>query len=280
MAEGRYNPETDRTEGPGGVELVKHSDTRSADSPLTLADVKAHIRIIQEVMREAMKEGVHYGRIPGTRGGPSLWKAGAELILATFRLGTEPSIEETGDGYRVSVRVFHVPSGKTIGYGMGSCSWGEEKYAWRAARPGEYEALEAQGRHEDQRIKYERNGTTKQVRTNPCDMQNTVLKMAVKRARVDACLTCTAASDVFDQDLEDLPRHQGAEGRNGNGGSSGEPPAVDDAKLLRAIEEAKNADELTVVFDAINELKSAKQKVSLMAAYRARFTELNPEVVK
>ena len=35
-------------------------------------------------------------------------------------------------------------------------------------------------------------------------MYNTVLKMAKKRALVDAVLTATAASDIFTQDLEDI----------------------------------------------------------------------------
>ena len=39
---------------------------------------------------------------------------------------------------------------------------------------------------------------------NPADYYNTVLKMAKKRAHVDAMLTATAASDIFTQDLEDL----------------------------------------------------------------------------
>ena len=39
---------------------------------------------------------------------------------------------------------------------------------------------------------------------NPADHYNTVLKMAKKRALVDAVLTTTAASDIFAQDLEDL----------------------------------------------------------------------------
>jgi hypothetical protein len=34
---------------------------------------------------------------------------------------------------------------------------------------------------------------------------NTCLKMAKKRALVDACLTVTAASDIFTQDIEDMP---------------------------------------------------------------------------
>ena len=40
---------------------------------------------------------------------------------------------------------------------------------------------------------------------NPVDSFNTVLKMAKKRALVDAVLTATAASDLFVQDLEDTP---------------------------------------------------------------------------
>ena len=40
---------------------------------------------------------------------------------------------------------------------------------------------------------------------NPADYYNTVLKMAKKRAHVDAVLTATAASDIFTQDIEDMP---------------------------------------------------------------------------
>ena len=40
---------------------------------------------------------------------------------------------------------------------------------------------------------------------NPADYYNTALKMAKKRAQVDATLTVTAASDFFTQDLEPLP---------------------------------------------------------------------------
>jgi hypothetical protein len=39
---------------------------------------------------------------------------------------------------------------------------------------------------------------------NPADYYNTVLKMAKKRAQVDAILTATAASDIFTQDVEEM----------------------------------------------------------------------------
>lgn len=46
---------------------------------------------------------------------------------------------------------------------------------------------------------------------NPADYYNTCLKMGKKRAFVDALLTCTAASDIFTQDIEDEPQSFGAE---------------------------------------------------------------------
>jgi len=39
---------------------------------------------------------------------------------------------------------------------------------------------------------------------NPADQYNTVLKMAKKRAYVDATLSATAASDIFTQDIEEI----------------------------------------------------------------------------
>ncbi len=40
---------------------------------------------------------------------------------------------------------------------------------------------------------------------NPADVYNTALKIATKRAFVHAVLNTTAASDMFTQDIEDLP---------------------------------------------------------------------------
>jgi hypothetical protein len=250
---------------------------------LTIDDVRAHGQLIQQVLRTVMKDGVHYGTIPGTKG-KSLWKPGAELILTTFRLGTVPeTIEETGQGYRVTIRVFHIPTGNTVGYGVGSCSFAEDKYAWRrAVNANEYESAAPANK----RVKhYANGGTANQVRTNPADYENTVLKMAVKRARVDACLACTAASDAFEQDLETVPvdelKREAQRNGNENGGSSGEPAVqVDEAKLLVGIESAKNVDELVLVFDQINDIRNAKQKVSLMGAYKVRLKELGPEAVE
>lgn len=249
------------------------------EGALTVHDIQRHIQLIQQVLHTSMKRDTHYGIIPGTRR-MSLWKPGAELILATFRLGAEPvSIEEGGEGFRVTLRIFHIPSNNTVGYGLGSCSWAEDKYAWRkAVNAKEYDAAAPN----DRRVKhYKDGGTTHQVHTNPADQYNTALKMAKKRALVDACLTCTAASDAFDQDLDTVPAEE-----NGHKAAREEPAAgevdVDASagKLLRMIEVAENADQLVEAFDAINELRNAKLKVSLMSAYKVRLAELGPEATE
>jgi len=50
---------------------------------------------------------------------------------------------------------------------------------------------------------------------------NTILKMAKKRAQVDAVITATAASDIFTQDIEDLPDEVVAEIVGQNRASAG-----------------------------------------------------------
>lgn len=181
---------------------------------LTAADVRAQVNLMQDVMKEVMQDGTHYGTIPGTKS-KSLYKAGAEKLMATFRLAGDPEVEDLSrDGevhYRVKVRLTST-SGAFIGAGIGECSSQEDKYAWRMAIcPEEFDATPENRR----RVKFSRyQGKVeqkKQVRTNPADVANTILKMAKKRGQVDAVITCTAASDLFTQDIEDLPAEVVAE---------------------------------------------------------------------
>jgi hypothetical protein len=176
---------------------------------LTAAQIKAQVQLIQQVMKAVMKDGVHYGIIQGTDK-PTLYKAGAEVLLATFRIAVDPQIEDlsTEDVVRYRIRCVgtHQTSGTVMGAGIGECSSGEEKYKWRRAVCDEEFDAFPEGRR---RTKFARgrNNTiyqNKQVRTEPADEANTVLKMAKKRAEVDFTLTALAASDIFAQDLEDL----------------------------------------------------------------------------
>ena len=183
---------------------------------LTAADMRAKVNLVQEVMKAVMQgpskdnpAGVHYGVIPGTKK-PSLYKAGAEVLCATFRIADKYEIEDlTVDGmarYRVRCIGTHQTTGIVLGEGMGECSSHEEKYKWRAAIcQEEFDGTAANLR----RIKFSKyQGIVEkkqQIRTESADQANTILKMACKRAKIAMTLNVTAASDIFTQDIEDLP---------------------------------------------------------------------------
>lgn len=191
---------------------------RSGSAPQTAAEIRSHVNRIQEVMRAVFKESTHYGRIPGAGDKPVLFKPGAEVLCMTFRIAPEFTVDDLSDGdsirYRVRCLGRHQTTGIALGEGAGEASTSEEKYRWRSAVcDEEFEATDADRR----RVKYaKRQGgghyTVNQIRTNPADLANTVLKMACKRALVAMTLNVTAASDCFTQDLEDMPeelRHAG-----------------------------------------------------------------------
>ena len=181
------------------------------EKPLTVGEIQKQVGVIQQVLQGVMKKGTHYGTIPGCGKDHVLLKPGAEKIAATFRLAVDPVVEDLSDRdeirYRVTVRLVS-PSGVFVGAGIGEGSTGEEKYKWRkAVCQEEYDAADPDRRRTKWFKGYQNNPASSafQVRTEPADLANTVLKMTKKRALVDAVLTATAASDIFAQDLEDLP---------------------------------------------------------------------------
>ena len=203
---------------------------------LGVEDVIAQVQKIQAVMAKVMKEGEHYGVIPGTGTKPSLLKPGAEKLLLTFRFDPEYEATETYDGKHLTIvsrcTLYHITSGQRMGSGMGSCSTKESKYAYRyAARKCPTCGKEAiiKGKEEygggwvcfkkkdgcgakfkDGDAAIESQETGRVPNEDLADQYNTVLKMANKRSLVAAVLNVTAASDIFTQDLEDNHEHGGA----------------------------------------------------------------------
>lgn len=190
------------------AELVRQ--TQMLDRPSTAAEIRAQVNLIQEVMKAVMLDGVHYGTIPGTPK-PTLYKAGSEKILSTFHIAVEPVVTDLSvpgeeARFRVETRATSQSSGAYLGSGIGEASSSEEKYKWRGIVCQE----EWDETAEDRRRKVWKRGqggvkAVLQVRTQPADVANTILKMAKKRSQIDVTLTVTAASDVFAQDIEDLP---------------------------------------------------------------------------
>lgn len=194
--------------------------------------------ILKRVMHEDKNDGNggHYGVIPGTKK-KSLLKAGAEVLCTTFALAPSFDVEQTDlkNGhreYRVVSTLTHIPTGAVVGEGVGCCSTMEKKYRYRAggrkcptcgqptirpskyaprgspkdALPGFYCNSTAGGCGAE--FAHDHRGVTDQSleaveNADIADVYNTVLKMAKKRAQVDAVLTALGASDLFDQDRED-----------------------------------------------------------------------------
>ena len=188
--------------------LVAHDPALAA--PMKPEQLVARMKLIQDVQRNVMRKDEHYGKIPGTDK-PTLYKPGAEMLLVTFRLAAvEPIVEDLAvqDEVRYRVKVpIETPTGQVVAIGVGECSSNEEKYRWR--KPV-YRSKEWEETPEDRRREVWKGGRDsayklKQVRTNPADVANTILKMAHKRGLIHATLLATAASSMFTQDLEDLP---------------------------------------------------------------------------
>lgn len=128
----------------------------------------------QQVVQKTLHQGHDFGIIPGTEK-PTLLKPGAEKILMMMGLRSEFAIvDSTRDfekgffQYQVCCRL--LKGEMVITEGLGACNTRERKY----------------------------------LKMDPYTMDNTVLKMAKKRAMVDAALLVASLSDIFTQDLEDI----------------------------------------------------------------------------
>lgn len=187
--------------------------------PATVDEIIGQVTLIQTVMERVMKQDVHYGKIPGCGDRPVLLKPGAEKLMMTFRLA--PSFAEevvelpkSHREYRVKCTITSIGSGQLIGQGVGSCSTMESKFRYRTENthnevPKAYwdtrdSALLGGPTYQPKKVDGKWLIFHKVEHDNPADYYNTCLKMAKKRAHVDATITCTAASDIFQQDIEDL----------------------------------------------------------------------------
>lgn len=193
-------------------QVIEHTAATVARiAPVDAKEVVAQVKAIQMIMSQVMKDGTHYGILPSTKT-PTLYKAGSEALLSAFKISVEPQVEAIRHGDHISYRVScigrHIPTGLVVGVGIGEASTAEEKYSWRAAVcQEEYEDTPETHRRKKWKKGYNNQPPSceAQVRTNAADLANTVLKMAKKRAQIDLTLTSLAASDIFTQDLEDLP---------------------------------------------------------------------------
>lgn len=249
---------------------VRASEAMVARDEITPDDVVAQHAKIEQVMQAVMKDGMHYGKVPGVSK-PTLLKPGAEVLAVTFRLAPSYESQRTyHDGGHLTVvskvTLTHIPTGLVLGEGEGLCTTYEKKYAYR----GEGRTCPSCGAAAIKKSKYppregDYPGASKSdapgwfcfaklggcgvnfAATDPAiteqetgkvpnpdlpDSWNTVLKMANKRGLVAAVLNVTGASDVFTQDVEDLGSHADPDARGGE--RSAVPPK---SRKVRDIEQ-------------------------------------------
>ncbi len=169
------------------------------------------IRKFQAIVKSQMIEGHDYGVIPGTQK-PTLLKPGAEKITKLLGLADEYTIMEQVEDwdkpffhYLVKSQLRHLGTGIVLSEGVGECNSYESKYRyrWVFASQIPQDTLKPN----ITRMIKTKKGPAKQYRFDNDDIYsqvNTILKMAKKRAMVDAALSAGRLSDVFTQDIEDM----------------------------------------------------------------------------
>jgi hypothetical protein len=194
--------------------IIESTTNTSAMQALTA------ISQFQQVVRQTLKDGYDYGVIPGVNK-PSLFKPGAEKINMLFRSNPKYEfLDRTADYekglfiYEIRCTLYHssAESGNLvevpISQGVGSCNNKEKKFRYLNV----YESDLPKGVDKNTLVEIKirgKNGkpgySKYQIENpDPCSLANTILKMAKKRAYIDATLQLAALSEIFTQDMEDL----------------------------------------------------------------------------
>ena len=193
--------------------------TRPVSLPVTAEDVeraKEQLAMFRQFVRDVLIPGVDFGRIPGTDK-DTLLKPGGERICLLF--GLTPTIEfleKTVEFdreppffyYEIRCVLTHRGTGEIAGEGVGSSNSKETKHRYR------WEWFNGSGSPTDsgwEQYTRRNNSKTWRRRTenlDTADVANTVLKIAKKRAFIDAVLTVSAASEFFTQDLDDFSEEE------------------------------------------------------------------------
>lgn len=218
---------------------VRERSAVSLQPVKSLAAAKASMREFQEFIAEYLEESTDggasgdYGVIQGTKK-KTLLKSGADKLCELYGMYDEYEIishvEDFDRGlfdYTLKCVLKSRRDDSIIGTGLGSCSSWESRYRYRDSQrkcPSCGKETIIKGKEEygggwlcwgkkggcgtkyadgDQSIEGQTIGRTE----NPdiIDTKNTVLKIAKKRAKIDATIGATRSSGILTQDLDELP---------------------------------------------------------------------------
>lgn len=186
----------------------------SAQMAAMLVEMESKLTLVRDFFKRVMDKETDYGIIPGTDK-PSLLKPGAEKLLALYNFSsTVKEKNETRDlktGYyqaQLVMQIIHRGTGVVVAEGVGEASSYESKYRYRWV----YESDLPKGIDKDSLVSktFESRKTGKEYskyrieNSDLIDQWNTVLKMAKKRALVDATLSATGTSGIFTQSEDEM----------------------------------------------------------------------------
>ena len=239
------------------IEPSRHAIRPAISAEILQAEIEQR-KLLGQYIDSMMTEGVDYGVIPGTKN-KTLLKPGAEKLIDLFRCYPQFTIVDKVENwetglfhYMFKCEVLVRDSGMLVAEGFGSCSTYEGKYRWRNedrkcpqcgvaailkskyppkndpdSPPGFYcfakkGGCGAEFAHDDPEIIDQRVGKVQ----NPdiSDQINTVLKMAKKRAVVDAAIALARCSDMFTQDAEDFIEQSQGEAKTQKKSGAENPP--------------------------------------------------------
>lgn len=162
----------------GGIEVGMNTKNNMVvpSFAISLEEVEYRIHMLQDFIKKYMKKDEDYGEIPGISK-PTLLKPGAEKLCDVYGFSklveVKNRIEDWEKGlfhYEVEVTLLNKKNNLVESQGVGSCNSKERKYRYQDAYT----------------------------------IVNTILKMAKKRALIDAVLSATRSSGLFTQDVEDM----------------------------------------------------------------------------
>lgn len=212
------------------TELARNGDQPSTEVALAIAGTMEQLKAIRTFIKEEFIEGTDFGKIPGCGPKPTLYLPGAQKSTMYFNCFPTYKIkkDDLGTGhveFTIRCLLFSRGSRDQVGEGVGCCSTMESKYRFRKAEKvcpkcGQNAIIRGKAEYGGGWICFEKKGGCKakfadnaQAITSQPEglvenedlwgIRNTILKMAKKRAFVDAAITLGCLSELFTQDIED-----------------------------------------------------------------------------
>ncbi len=172
------------------VELPKAPSELMMRPLLTPKELLARQKELATMIQDGLTKGIDYGVIPGTTGGkPTLLKPGAEKLCLVYGLMADYSISDSTVDHSIEI-------GWENKYGKRGTAVGLYRYVYKCTLRDRTGRAVASG-----------EGVCSSLESKYCsrpkDVENTILKMAQKRALVAATLNAFGLSGEFTQDLDD-----------------------------------------------------------------------------